>query len=140
MPNKPKPNKKVGTGMPNKKVRIGMPMSAAGRARIKAKRLGVEGPKGKPKKTISYPPPSKPKSAPKRETAAKKVVKASQGSAANLAKAGESQRREMARTRLVQQEGRLTAAERKKITDRNKDIKLNKIHRATARINRRSSY
>jgi hypothetical protein len=129
MPNKPKPNKKVP---------MVMPMPANVRARVRAKRMGVEGPKGKPKKTISYPPPSKPKSAPRRETAAKKVVKASEGSAANLAKAGESQRREMARTRLVQQQGRLTAAERKKITDRDKQKKLNQMGRVTSRKFRES--
>jgi hypothetical protein len=129
MPNKPKPNKKVP---------MAMPMSASKRARVKAERMGVEGPKGKPKKTISYPPPSKPKSAPRRETAAKKVVKASEGSAANLAKAGESQRREMARTRLVQQQGRLTAAERKKITDRDKQKKLNQMGKVTSRKFRES--
>jgi hypothetical protein len=94
----------------------------------------------KPKRVVSYPPPMKDKKAPKRETAAKRVVKASAGSAANLARSGEAQRREMARTRLVQQQGRMTAAERRKVTERNKDIKLNKIQRATARINRRSSY
>jgi hypothetical protein len=131
MPNKPKPKKKVP---------MAMPMPASKRARVRAERMGVEGPKGKPKKTISYPPPSKPKSAPRRETAAKKVVKASEGSAANLARSGEMQRREMARTRLVQQQGRMTAAERRKVTERNKDIKLKKIQRATARINRRSAY
>ena len=158
MPMKPKPKNKV-------------MRAPASKRNAAAKRMGAEGPKGKPKRTISYPPPMKDKKAPKRETAAKRVVKASAGSAANLARSGEAQRREMARTRLVQQQGRMTAAERrkvterqkragwtayrkgmdqldgrmtaaerKKVTERNKDIKLNKIHRATARINRRSSY
>ena len=104
----------------------------------KPKKMGAESAKGKSKRTVSYPPPSKPKSAPRRETAAKKVVKASKGSAANLAKAGESQRREMARTRLVQQQGRLTAAERKKITDRDKQKKLNQMGKITSRKFRES--
>jgi hypothetical protein len=112
------------------------------RATVKPKPKTIIGKRAtvKPKRVVSYPPPMKDKKAPKRETAAKRVVKASTGSAANLARSGEAQRREMARTRLVQQQGRMTAAERRKVTERNKDIKLNKIHRATARINRRSSY
>ena len=131
MPMKPKPKSK------SKPKTMLAPASVRNRREVT---MGAEGPKGKPKRVVSYPPPMKNKKAPKRETAAKRVVKASTGSAANLARSGEAQRREMARTRLVQQQGRMTAAERKKVTERNKDIKLNKIHRATARINRRSSY
>jgi hypothetical protein len=123
-----------------KKSVVKMSRVPAAKRNAGAKRMGAEGPKGKPKRTISYPPPMKEKKAPMRETAAKKVVKASEGSAANLARSGEMQRREMARTRLVQQQGRMTAAERRKVTERNKDIKLKKIQRATARINRRSAY
>ena len=94
--------------------------------------------KPKPKKIVSYPPTSKQKKAPMRETVAKRVVKASKGSAANLAKTGESQRREMARTRLVQQQGRMTAAERKKVTDRAKQKRLDQMGRVTSRKFRES--
>jgi hypothetical protein len=72
------------------------------------------------------------------ERAAKKVKKASASSKPDLMKAAGMQRREMARTRLVQQQGRLTAAERKKITDRDKQKKLNQMGKVTSRKFRES--
>lgn len=81
--------------------------------------------KGKSKKSkgVSYPPPMKPKrKAPMRETAAKPVKKASEGSRANLARAAESQRREMARTRLQKPERMAAAAARKKAAARARNM------------------
>lgn len=48
------------------------------------------------------------------------MKKASAGTKKAVAKAGEMQRREMSRTRLKQQTGRMTAEERRKVTDRDK--------------------
>jgi hypothetical protein len=72
------------------------------------------------------------------ERAAKKVKKASASSRSELMKAAGMQRREMARTRLVQQEGRMTAAERKKVTDRAKQKRLDKMGKVTSRKFRES--
>lgn len=89
-------------------------------------RMASEGPKrsrAKNPKVVSYPPPMKPKrKAPMRETAAKPVKKASEGSRANLARAGELQRREMARTRLQKPDRMAAAAARKKAVSRAREM------------------
>ena len=63
----------------------------------------------------------------------KPVKKASAGSNKAVAKAGEAQRREMARTRLKQQQGRLTAQERAKVTTRDKNAAQDRMGKATTK-------
>lgn len=69
---------------------------------------------------------------------AKPIKKASQSGKAAVAKAGELQRREMARTRLKQQQGRMTAAQRQTVTQRDKDMAAKKREKATRKAFLRS--
>ena len=78
-------------------------------------------PNGKPKKSVDSKLTLKP------------VKKASAGSNKMVAKAGEAQRREMARTRLQAADRRKAAAARKKVSDQRKNAMQDRMGKVTTK-------
>lgn len=91
--------------------------------------------KGKPMAN-GKPKPQRPRSPMKQKSvdaqlSLKPVKKASAGSNKMVAKAGEAQRREMARTRMQRQERQAAAAARKKVSDRVKNSAQDRMGKVT---------
>lgn len=81
----------------------------------------------------------KPKKSPDAKLSLKPVKKASAGSNKAVAKAGEAQRREMARTRLQRQERQAAAAARKKTTMQRKNAVQDRMGKVTTQRFKQSS-